>query len=78
VLRDWKLDAELVTVSACDSGRAKYEFGEGFVGFGQAVVLAGSRGVCLSLWKVDDAAKDAPPYAHPYHWAAFVLLGDPG
>ena len=22
-------------------------------------------------------AKDAPPYAHPYYWAAFVLIGDP-
>jgi CHAT domain-containing protein len=20
---------------------------------------------------------DAPPYAHPYYWAAFVLFGDP-
>src|SRR5262249_45218658 len=124
---------------------------EGFVGFAQALVLAGSRSVCLSLWKVDDAAtallmerfyrnllgkraglkgrmtkaaalaeakswlrglsreeagkrtaqlsqgvergkgktparlpvvpppageKEAPPYAHPYYWAAFVLIGD--
>src|SRR5262249_30638586 len=22
--------------------------------------------------------KDAPPYAHPFYWAAFVLIGDPG
>jgi CHAT domain-containing protein len=21
---------------------------------------------------------DQPPYAHPYYWAAFVLVGDPG
>jgi CHAT domain-containing protein len=21
--------------------------------------------------------KDGPPYAHPYYWAAFILLGDP-
>jgi CHAT domain-containing protein len=124
------------------------------VGFAQALLLAGSRSVCLSLWMVDDAAtallmdrfyqnllgrragleaplpkagalaeakawlrnltqgeavqrtaqlmqgvargKDRPalpllsaapeaaapaketrPYAHPYYWAAFVLLGDP-
>jgi CHAT domain-containing protein len=23
-------------------------------------------------------AKDEKPYAHPYYWAAFVLIGDPG
>ena len=34
----------------------KYEKGEGFVGFAQALILAGSRSVCLSLWKVDDTA----------------------
>jgi len=22
--------------------------------------------------------KETPPYAHPYYWAAFVLIGDPG
>ena len=56
VLRDWKLDAELVTLSACQSGLGKYERGEGYVGFAQALLLAGARSVCLSLWKVDDGA----------------------
>jgi CHAT domain-containing protein len=23
-------------------------------------------------------AKGDPPYAHPYYWSAFVLVGDPG
>jgi CHAT domain-containing protein len=23
-------------------------------------------------------AADQPPYAHPFYWAAFVLIGDPG
>jgi CHAT domain-containing protein len=138
-----------VTLSACQSALGKYERGEGFVGFAQALLLAGSRSVCLSLWKVDDTAtallmqrfyqnllgqrpglkepmgkaqalaeakallrelsraealqraaqlsqgvtrgkgrklkplevtaadKDSQdrPYAHPYYWAAFVLLG---
>jgi tetratricopeptide (TPR) repeat protein len=154
MLRTWNLNADLVTLSACETALGKYERGEGFVGFAQALILCGSRSVCLSLWKVDDtatallmqrfyanllgkrdglkaplpkaaalreakewlrtlpreealrvaaavsqgvergkgrprekllpalpepvpAAKEACPYAHPYYWAAFVLIGDP-
>jgi len=152
VLRDWSLQTDLVTLSACQTALGKYERGEGFVGFSQALLIAGSRSVCLSLWKVDDAAtallmdrfyqnllgqrdglkaplpkaqalaeakewlrtlsrdealkqaaqltqgvergkgrpvqpllpevpaaadKGDRPYAHPYYWAAFVLIGDP-
>jgi CHAT domain-containing protein len=151
VLQHWKLDADLVTLSACQSGLGKYKRGEGFMGFAQCILLSGSRSVVLSLWKVDDAAtallmerfyqnllgarpglkeplgkaaalaeakswlrtlpreearkaaaaltkgvargkgrpaqpllpevppaeKDGPPYAHPYYWAAFILVGAP-
>jgi CHAT domain-containing protein/tetratricopeptide (TPR) repeat protein len=56
VLATWHLDAELVTLSACQTALGKYEHGEGFVGFSQALLLSGSRNVCLSLWKVDDTA----------------------
>jgi CHAT domain-containing protein len=152
VLERWDLHAELVTLSACETALGKYEGGEGFVGFTQALLLSGARSVCLSLWKVDDTAtallmqrfyanllgqrpglkkplgkaealaeakawlrdlsaeeatrqaaaltrgvargkgrkplpllpatkgqgmsKAARPYAHPYYWAAFVLVGD--
>ena len=153
VLENWHLDSELVTLSACQTALGQYLGGEGYVGFAQALILSGSRGVCLSLWKVDDAAtallmerfyqnllgkreglkaplpkglalaeakawlrqlpreeavqrmaqlskgvargkgrkvqpllpgiptaegtKDSDrPYAHPYYWAAFVLIGD--
>jgi hypothetical protein len=151
LLRDWHLDAELVTLSACQTALGKYEKGESFVGFPQALLLTGARSVCVSLWNVNDTAtallmsrfyqnllgaredlkaplpkaealaeakawlrrlprsealrlaaqvtggvergkgrpalpqtpavpetdKDEPPYAHPYYWAAFVLVGDP-
>jgi tetratricopeptide (TPR) repeat protein len=148
---DWKLDADLVVLSACHSARGKPAGGEGFLGFSQALLLAGARSLVLSQWQVDDKAtallmkrfyenllgarpdqrkplpkakalreakawlravttdqaeaalrqlaadgavakgsaergqpvekKGAPlaghPYAHPYYWAAFVLVGDP-
>jgi tetratricopeptide (TPR) repeat protein len=154
VLENWKLNAELVTLSACETALGKYEQGEGFLGFAQAVLLSGGRSVCLSLWKVDDTATallmerfyqnllgqrtslnaplpkaqalaeakawlralpreealkqaarlsggverakgrpprpllppvpeapagqaEQPPYAHPFYWATFVLIGDP-
>jgi len=56
VLEYWKLDAELVTLSACETALGKSGGGDGLLGFAQAFLLAGSRSVCLSLWKVDDTA----------------------
>jgi CHAT domain-containing protein len=146
ILQTWKLDAELVTLSACDSALGRYGNGEGYLGLSHALFLAGARSQVLSLWKVDDTAtalllirfyqnlrgarpglarplsraealaearswlaglswdevnrladdlpqgprgKLAPiqrraaresrrPYDHPYYWAAFILVGDPG
>jgi CHAT domain-containing protein len=56
VLEHWKLDAELVTLSACESGLGRQGGGDGLLGFAQAFLTAGSRSVCLSLWQVDDTA----------------------
>jgi hypothetical protein len=56
ILERWQLDAELVTLSACQTGLGRYAGGEGYVGFAQALFLAGARSVVLSLWKVDDRA----------------------
>jgi CHAT domain-containing protein/tetratricopeptide (TPR) repeat protein len=154
--RQWRLGSELVTLSACETALGKYARGEGHIGFAHALLLAGSRSVCLSQWKVNDATtalfmerfyqnllgkreglkeplgkaaalaearewlrtlprqealrrvaqlskgvergKGRPalppppevaaisagqastedrPYAHPYYWAAFVLVGNP-
>jgi CHAT domain-containing protein len=52
----WKLDAELVTLSACESGLGQPGGGDGLLGFAQAFLLAGRRAVCLTLWEVDDTA----------------------
>jgi serine/threonine-protein kinase len=140
----WKLNAALVVLSASESGLGRPAGGEGYLGFSQALLLAGSRTVVLSLWNVDDTAtallmirfyqnllgkrnglaqplpkaealreakrwlrglsrQDAGqltqglraegnpkttrpasagndtdrPYAHPYFWAAFIVIGDP-
>jgi CHAT domain-containing protein len=149
----WELDADLVTLSACQTAIGPDGGGEGLRGFAQVLFKAGARSLVLSLWKVDDTAtallmtrfyenllgkreglkaplpraealrearqwlrdlprKDAEslavaldkgelrgsvgplkplselpkeavgqkgdrPFAHPYYWAAFILLGDP-
>jgi tetratricopeptide (TPR) repeat protein len=148
IVRSWTLEADLVTLSACETGLGEHQGGEGYVGFAQALFLAGARSLVLSQWKVDDDATallmvrfyqnllgqrpglEAPlgkaaalaeaktwlrrlssaeartlkanlrqgsrgteeprpaegvqvevsdrPYQHPYFWAGFILVGDPG
>ena len=56
ILSDWKLDADLVVLSACQTGLGKQSQGEGMLGFTQALLQKGPRSVLLSRWKVDDAA----------------------
>jgi CHAT domain-containing protein len=56
VLEFGKLDAQLVTLSACESALGRPGGGDGLLGFGQAFLLASSRSVCLTLWQVDDTA----------------------
>jgi len=56
VLDFWRLDAELVTLSACETAVGRNAGGDGLLGFAQAFLAAGSRSVCLSLWRVDDTA----------------------
>jgi CHAT domain-containing protein len=140
IVDGWALEADVVVLSACQTGLGRYELGEGYLGFAQALFLAGARSVVLSQWNVDDDAtsllmlrfyqnllgkgpgkrppmnkaealreakewlrnlsakevkvaverlprgksdkpvplrKEAKPFAHPYYWAAFVLIGDP-
>lgn len=54
--RQWRLDAELVTLSACESGLGRRVDGEGYLGFAQVLLGVGARHVLASLWPVDDQA----------------------
>jgi CHAT domain-containing protein len=56
VLDFWELNADLVTLSACETAMGPAGGGDGLLGFAQAFLTKGSRAVCLSLWKVDDTA----------------------
>ena len=49
-----RLEADLVTVSACRSAGARAFSGEGLVGFAWAFLQAGARGVIAGLWDVSD------------------------
>jgi CHAT domain-containing protein/tetratricopeptide (TPR) repeat protein len=56
IARTWELDAELVVLSACESGLGLAAGGEGYLGFAQPLLAKGARSLVLSLWKVDDKA----------------------
>lgn len=51
-----KLSAELVTLSACETGIGKEIKGEGLVTLSRGFMYAGAKRVVASLWKIDDAA----------------------
>ena len=50
-----KLDAKLIVLSCCHSGRGKIT-AEGVVGIARAFLGAGARSVIASLWAIDDKA----------------------
>jgi CHAT domain-containing protein/Flp pilus assembly protein TadD len=54
IVRTWKLNADLVTLSGCATALGKASGGEGFLGFSQALFVAGARSLVLSLWEVED------------------------
>ncbi len=123
IVQTWKLDTDLVALSACETGLGRRTSGEGYLGLAHALFQVGARSLLVSLWKVDDEAtaslmqrfydawrgggarraptgkvaatakvealrqakralrdfrdaSGAQPFAHPYYWAGFVLIGE--
>ena len=54
-----RLNADLVVLSACQTGQGQLYNAEGVNGLARAFLYAGSRGVLCSLWRVEDESTAA-------------------
>lgn len=62
------LSAELVVLSACQTGLGELKQAEGTVGLQRAFLAKGARSVLVSLWSVSDQATDLLMRSFYGHW----------
>ncbi|MBN2567833.1 MAG: CHAT domain-containing protein, partial [Deltaproteobacteria bacterium] len=55
-LYNLSLNADLVTLSACETALGRVSTGDDVVGFTRGFLYAGARSLISSLWQVDDRA----------------------
>jgi CHAT domain-containing protein/tetratricopeptide (TPR) repeat protein len=53
-INDLEFPCDLITLSACETGRGKKIAGEGVLGLPRLFIGAGANTVLMTLWKVDD------------------------
>lgn len=51
-----RINADLVVLSACETGTGQFQAGEGVVSLAHAFTYAGAKSMTASLWKVHDAS----------------------
>jgi len=76
IMAEMNLAADLVTLSACESGFGTERKGEGIVGLARAFQLAGARSVLASLWSVADESTAVLMPSFYRHLKAGVPKGD--
>ncbi len=68
-IRRSRLAADLVTLSACDTGVGRLQGEEGIMNLARSFLVAGAKSVLASLWEVDDRST-ATLMAHFYKHVA--------
>lgn len=88
-INNLKLQADLVTLSSCESGVGELLVGEGMLGLNRAFIYAGAPNVLFTLWKVNDKTTaqlmidfyenilNGQPYSTALRNAKLTLLSKP-
>lgn len=70
-----RLSADLVVLSACETGLGRLVRGEGVIGLTRAFLYAGAERVAVSLWEVDDA--ETAQFMQEFYQEMSLGLGPP-